>query len=153
MDVLTHEAAWLLMPVTVSSITCEPSLWAQPGHSMPWVCWISCDEAGLLVACGADWAAAWGDVMGCRNSKVLPEPPGDVQLDLVKKVGVRIWLCSYLKLANNVLFICYELIMQYQSSVLNLIFIFVTLGEWYSLIFFPFFWLGWHSTASSDRCL
>uniref|UniRef100_A0A8C6TDS2 Protein serine kinase H1 n=1 Tax=Neogobius melanostomus TaxID=47308 RepID=A0A8C6TDS2_9GOBI len=23
--------------------------------------------------------------MGCRNSKVLPEPPGDVQLDLVKK--------------------------------------------------------------------
>ncbi|XP_069028909.1 serine/threonine-protein kinase H1 homolog [Embiotoca jacksoni] len=24
--------------------------------------------------------------MGCRNSKVLPEPPGDVQLDLVKKV-------------------------------------------------------------------
>ncbi|XP_013887782.1 serine/threonine-protein kinase H1 homolog [Austrofundulus limnaeus] len=25
--------------------------------------------------------------MGCRNSKVLPEPPGDVQLDLVKKVN------------------------------------------------------------------
>ncbi|KAM9351605.1 serine/threonine-protein kinase H1 homolog isoform 2-T2 [Symphorus nematophorus] len=25
--------------------------------------------------------------MGCRNSKVLPEPPGDVQLDLVKKVS------------------------------------------------------------------
>ncbi|XP_030221491.1 serine/threonine-protein kinase H1 homolog isoform X2 [Gadus morhua] len=24
--------------------------------------------------------------MGCKNSKVLPEPPGDVQLDLVKKV-------------------------------------------------------------------
>ncbi|KAK6318273.1 hypothetical protein J4Q44_G00115640 [Coregonus suidteri] len=24
--------------------------------------------------------------MGCRTSKVLPEPPGDVQLDLVKKV-------------------------------------------------------------------
>lgn len=24
--------------------------------------------------------------MGCRNSKVLPEPPGDVHLDLVKKV-------------------------------------------------------------------
>ncbi|TKS73043.1 Serine/threonine-protein kinase H1 -like protein [Collichthys lucidus] len=43
-------------------------------------------EAGLLVACEADWAAAQGDVMGCRNSKVLPEPPGDVQLDLVKKV-------------------------------------------------------------------
>lgn len=34
----------------------------------------------------ADWAVAQGDVMGCRNSKVLPEPPGDVQLDLVKKV-------------------------------------------------------------------
>lgn len=34
----------------------------------------------------ADWAAAQGNVMGCRNSKVLPEPPGDVQLDLVKKV-------------------------------------------------------------------
>lgn len=34
----------------------------------------------------ADWAAAQGDVMGCRNSKVLPEPPGDVHLDLVKKV-------------------------------------------------------------------
>ncbi|RXN18206.1 serine threonine- kinase H1-like protein [Labeo rohita] len=26
------------------------------------------------------------DVMGCRTSKVLPEPPADVQLDLVKKV-------------------------------------------------------------------
>ena len=35
----------------------------------------------------AGWAAAQGDVMGCRNSKVLPEPPGDVQLDLVKKVS------------------------------------------------------------------
>lgn len=35
----------------------------------------------------ADWAAAQGDVMGCRNSKVLPEPPGDVHLDLVKKVS------------------------------------------------------------------
>lgn len=34
----------------------------------------------------AGWAVAQGDVMGCRNSKVLPEPPGDVQLDLVKKV-------------------------------------------------------------------
>lgn len=35
----------------------------------------------------AGWAAAQQrDVMGCRNSKVLPEPPGDVQLDLVKKV-------------------------------------------------------------------
>ncbi|KAI3371656.1 hypothetical protein L3Q82_024220 [Scortum barcoo] len=44
------------------------------------------DEAGLLVACVAGWAGAQGDVMGCRNSKVLPEPPGDVQLDLVKKV-------------------------------------------------------------------
>ncbi|KAL7403085.1 hypothetical protein ABVT39_024166 [Epinephelus coioides] len=44
------------------------------------------DEAGLLVACVAGWAVAQGDVMGCRNSKVLPEPPGDVQLDLVKKV-------------------------------------------------------------------
>lgn len=32
------------------------------------------------------WGAAHSDVMGCRNSKVLPEPPGDVQLDLVKKV-------------------------------------------------------------------
>lgn len=31
-------------------------------------------------------AGAQGNVMGCRNSKVLPEPPGDVQLDLVKKV-------------------------------------------------------------------
>lgn len=38
------------------------------------------------MACVADWAAAQGNVMGCRNSKVLPEPPGDVQLDLVKKV-------------------------------------------------------------------
>lgn len=35
----------------------------------------------------ARWAVAQGDVMGCRNSKVLPEPPGDVQLDLVKKVS------------------------------------------------------------------
>lgn len=34
----------------------------------------------------ADWAVAQGDVMGCRNSKVLPEPPEDVKLDLVKKV-------------------------------------------------------------------
>lgn len=35
----------------------------------------------------AGWAAAQQrNVMGCRNSKVLPEPPGDVQLDLVKKV-------------------------------------------------------------------
>lgn len=34
----------------------------------------------------ADWAVAQGDVMGCRNSKVLPEPPKDVHLDLVKKV-------------------------------------------------------------------
>lgn len=42
------------------------------------------------MACGADGAAARGDVMGCRNSKVLPEPPGDVQLDLVKKVGTRV---------------------------------------------------------------
>lgn len=38
------------------------------------------------MACVAGWAEAQGDVMGCRNSKVLPEPPGDVQLDLVKKV-------------------------------------------------------------------
>lgn len=38
------------------------------------------------MACVARWAVAQGDVMGCRNSKVLPEPPGDVQLDLVKKV-------------------------------------------------------------------
>lgn len=40
-----------------------------------------------------------GDVMGCRNSKVLPEPPGDVQLDLVKKVGkgqVDVRLCLVL---------------------------------------------------------
>lgn len=35
----------------------------------------------------ADWAVAQGDVMGCRNSKVLPEPPEDVKLDLVKKVS------------------------------------------------------------------
>lgn len=35
----------------------------------------------------AGWAVAQSDVMGCRNSKVLPEPPGDVQLDLVKKVS------------------------------------------------------------------
>lgn len=93
MDVLTREAPWLLMPVTVYSVIYEPSLWAQPRCSMPWVCWISCDEAGLLVACGADWAAAWGDVMGCRNSKVLPEPPGDVLLDLVKKVSMRVLFC------------------------------------------------------------
>ncbi|KAG7254306.1 hypothetical protein CRUP_016323, partial [Coryphaenoides rupestris] len=26
--------------------------------------------------------------MGCKNSKVLPEPPGDVQLDLVKKTDI-----------------------------------------------------------------
>lgn len=36
----------------------------------------------------ACWAVAQSDVMGCRNSKVLPEPPGDVQLDLVKKVDL-----------------------------------------------------------------
>lgn len=40
----------------------------------------------------ADWAAAQGGVMGCRNSKVLPEPPGDVQLDLVKKVSQTMFL-------------------------------------------------------------
>ncbi|KAF7658863.1 hypothetical protein LDENG_00006390 [Lucifuga dentata] len=44
------------------------------------------DAAGLPVACVAGWSVVQGDVMGCRNSKVLPEPPGDVQLDLVKKV-------------------------------------------------------------------
>lgn len=45
------------------------------------------DEAGLVEPCVAGWAAAQQrNVMGCRNSKVLPEPPGDVQLDLVKKV-------------------------------------------------------------------
>ncbi|KAG7275302.1 hypothetical protein CRUP_018276 [Coryphaenoides rupestris] len=45
------------------------------------------DASWLLVARLAGWAAARGDVMGCKNSKVLPEPPGDVQLDLVKKVS------------------------------------------------------------------
>lgn len=40
----------------------------------------------------ADWAVAQGGVMGCRNSKVLPEPPGDVQLDLVKKVSRTMFL-------------------------------------------------------------
>lgn len=34
----------------------------------------------------AGWAVAQRDVMGCRHSKVLPEPPGNVHLDLVKKV-------------------------------------------------------------------
>lgn len=34
--------------------------------------------------------------MGCRNSKVLPEPPGDVQLDLVKKVRKDILVCLLL---------------------------------------------------------
>lgn len=46
------------------------------------------------MACEADWAAAQGDVMGCRNSKVLPEPPGDVQLDLVKKVSKTMFFTS-----------------------------------------------------------
>lgn len=41
------------------------------------------------MACVADWALAQSDMMGCRNSKVLPEPPGDVQLDLVKKVSIK----------------------------------------------------------------
>lgn len=77
--------------VGIISFIHEPPVWVwvRAGCWIPWVCWISCcgDEAGLLVACEADWAAAQGDVMGCRNSKVLPEPPGDVQLDLVKKVS------------------------------------------------------------------
>ena len=39
------------------------------------------DEDVLLASRRKD-----SDVMGCRTSKVLPEPPADVQLDLVKKV-------------------------------------------------------------------
>ncbi|GAB0195735.1 serine/threonine-protein kinase H1 [Grus japonensis] len=35
---------------------------------------------------GAEPRAGAGRVMGCGTSKVLPEPPKDVQLDLVKKV-------------------------------------------------------------------
>lgn len=39
------------------------------------------DEDALLATGRKDF-----DMMGCRTSKVLPEPPADVQLDLVKKV-------------------------------------------------------------------
>lgn len=39
----------------------------------------------------AGWAVAQRDVMGCRHSKVLPEPPGNVHLDLVKKVSRTTW--------------------------------------------------------------
>lgn len=48
----------------------------------------------------ADRAGAQGDVMGCRNSKVLPEPPGDVQLDLVKKVSRTMFLIINMVIVN-----------------------------------------------------
>lgn len=56
---------------------------SEPGCRLSWARWWGSAPGGL---CGwLGWAR--GDVMGCRNSKVLPEPPGDVQLDLVKKVS------------------------------------------------------------------
>lgn len=51
----------------------------------------------------AGWALAQGDVMGCRNSKVLPEPPGDVQLDLVKKVSRKTLLLLVILLPPQIL--------------------------------------------------
>lgn len=51
----------------------------------------------------AGWAVAQGDVMGCRNSKVLPEPPGDVHLDLVKKVSRTVLLLVDILLLPQIL--------------------------------------------------
>lgn len=48
-------------------------------HRAPIGCCLG-DEDVLLAPGRKDF-----DVMGCRTSKVLPEPPADVQLDLVKK--------------------------------------------------------------------
>lgn len=91
----------LLMPADWDSNSIhEPSVWVEKQLGRRWVGWC-CDEAGLLVACVAGWAESPSYVMGCRNSKVLPEPPGDVQLDLVKKVSKTPYSIRYSSTTSN----------------------------------------------------